>query len=1115
MRTLRLLLAVGAMFVLAAGQLFSQAVNGSLLGTVIDASGATVPGAKVTITETKTGLSRNMNTNESGNYSFPTLDSGTYRVSVEHPGFRTGVKEGVEVLVNTTVRADLTLQPGQISESVTVTAETAILQTDRADTGRKIETAQLASLPMGYSRNFQSMLNLVPGTTRAFQPHSEFFNSQGSLTTQVNGVAREGNNVQFEGVDNNQRTGLLTVLIPPLEALQTVDVSTSNYEAELGRAGGAVTNIVLKSGTNELHGGVYWFNNTSTFNARETFQPSKPVTTYNYYGFNLGGPIRKNRTFIFGDFLEIKDRRGDGYIITVPGADFRAGNFSSQPKYVVYDPASGNLDTGAGRTPFANNQVPDSRVSPITKKLLSYVPLPNLGSGLTNNYAGQTTRKKDSDSFDVKVDHAQTDKDRFSIRYSFQRPVVTDPGRFGIYGGGGKAFAATGVNRTQSAAVNYTRLFSATLVLEARVGLSRYSNVATNLDTGTNASEAIGIKGANLDNWTSGLSTMSVSGYADPLVGYSASLPWNRAETNFDYVANFTKILSNHTIKFGVDLRRGREELLQTQDAGGPRGEFQFRDNVTSTSGGTVLDQVNGLASFLLDVPQTVRRDLSVQFPTNRLWMLFTYIQDKWQVNQKLTVDLGVRHDYYPPNTPRLAGGWSNYDWTTNTFQVAGYGNIPMNLGRKNYYTNFAPRVGFAYRFDSKTVLRGGFGMSWIPFPDNKLAWDNYPVKQSNSYTSLGSYGQALLAPGVYGSMGAGFPAPLIVSIPSTGLIPATTTGLLAQNINSAIPLNYHEGYIESWNVAFQRQLPKNFTIEAAYVGNHTVRAPVAYNLNAGMLFNAGSAGKPLYAAFGKNADVLMRYAGYSNNYNSLQVKADRRFSGGFMITTGYTYSKALGYSSEDGGLWNYVQPRRTYSRLDFDRTHSFVQSFLWQLPFGRNQKFVSNGPASWIIGNWQVNGVFTLMTGLPMTFGTTVSNNTPASSFTPDQAGPFTVLHNVAGPSGSDLWFDTSQFKQPLNADGKTPHWGNLGHNNVSGPGLGDLDLSLFRKFPIKERLNIEFRAETTNFTNTPAFANPNTTVGSANFGRVTSTLAGLIANQGTGGTGPRSLQLGLRITF
>ncbi|MBS1857752.1 MAG: TonB-dependent receptor [Acidobacteria bacterium] len=1116
MRILRICLVLALSAALATSVSYAQAVNATLLGNVTDSSGATVPGAKVTVTEMNTGVGRSMESNESGNYVFPNLEPGVYKVTVERNGFRTAVKEGVTLLVNTTGRADMVLQPGQVNESVTISAEAAMLQTDRADVGRKIESAQLANLPVGYSRNFQSLLNLVPGTTRSFQPHSEFFNSQGSLTSQVNGVSRLGNNVQFEGVDNNHRTGLLTVLVPPIEALQTVDVSTSNYEAELGRAGGAVTNIFLKSGTNEIHGGAYWFHSDSALAARETFQPTKPVTTYNYYGFNLGGPIRKNRTFIFGDFLQVKDRRGDGYIITLPGADFRAGNFSSQiSRAVVYDPASGSKDTGVGRTPFAGNIIPDNRISPIAKKVLSFVPLPNLGSGLTNNYASSTTRKKDTDSFDIKVDHSQTDNDRFSVRYSFQRPVVTDPGRFGIYGGGGKGFAATGTNRTQSTAVNYTHVFSPTLVSEFRVGLGRYSNKAQNLDYGTQASAAIGIAGANLDNWSSGISSMNVSGYANPLVGYSASLPWNRAETNIDMVANVTKIFQNHTIKIGADLRRLRDELLQTQDAGGPRGEFQFGNNQSSAPGGAVLAQVNGLASFLLDSPSLVQRDLAIAFPAYRAWMLFTYIQDKWQVSPKLTIDLGVRHDYYPPATPRLAGGFSNYDPATNSLLVAGYGNNAMNLGRKNFYTNFAPRIGVAYRFNPKTVFRAGYGMSWIPFPDNKYAWDNFPVKQSNQYPAATTYGLSQTPTGQYLSMSTGFPAPAPAVIPSNGIILANTPQLLSQNIASLIPLDYHEGYIESWNFAIQHELPRNFTLDVAYVGNHTVRAPVTYNLNAGFLFNAGNTGRPYYQKFGKSADINYRYAGYSNNYNALQVKLDRRFSGGFMLTTGYTYSKALGYSAEDGGMWNYLQPRRSYARLDFDRAHTFVQSYLYQLPFGKNGRWLKSGPGRWVLGDWQVNGVLTLMTGRPMTFGTTVSANTPGSSITPDIVGNFTVSHAVAGPSGSATWFDTSAFKQPLDADGKTPHFGNTGRNAFNGPGLFNIDFSVFRKFQVTERVKGELRFESTNFTNTPAFGNPSTTVGSADFGRVTGTLAGLIANQGVGGTGSRGIQLGLRFTF
>lgn len=409
---------VFAMLLLAlTGVLYGQAVTGSLLGTITDSSGGAVPSAKVTITETKTGIGRNTEANDSGNYSFPSLEQGTYRVAAERTGFRVTVREAVDLLVNTAVRVDLVLQPGQVNETVTVTTEAALLQTDRSDTGRKIEAVQVANIPLGYNRNFQGLLNLVPGTSRAFQPHSEFFNSQSSLATQVNGVSRMGNNVQFEGVDNNHRTGLLTALIPPIEALETVDVSTSNYEAELGRAGGAVTNIMLKSGTNELHGSAYWSNNVSALGARDTFQPKKPVTTYNYYGVSAGGPVIKNKMFLFGDFLQIKDRRGDGYIISVPVADFRAGNFSSQiGKAVIYDPTTGNNDTGAGRLPFAGNIIPASQISPIAQKLMAMVPLPNFGANINQNYASSTTRNKDYNSFDVKYDYQMNDANRLSAR---------------------------------------------------------------------------------------------------------------------------------------------------------------------------------------------------------------------------------------------------------------------------------------------------------------------------------------------------------------------------------------------------------------------------------------------------------------------------------------------------------------------------------------------------------------------------------------------------------------------------------------------------------------------------------------------------------------------------
>ncbi|MDW8131935.1 MAG: carboxypeptidase-like regulatory domain-containing protein, partial [Bryobacterales bacterium] len=281
---------------------YGQAVKASLVGTITDSSGALVPGARVTITEINTGFTRSMHANENGYYVFGNLDPGSYRVEVEQPGFKKAVRDRVDVIVNTTVRVDLQLQPGQITETVEVVATVPLLQTDRSDVGRKFETRQLQDLPLPMNRNFQGLMRIMPGVTGVERPHSEFFNPQDSMAARVNGQSRYGNNVQLEGIDNNHRTGLLTALIPPIEAIQTVDITTSNYDAELGRAGGAVINVTFRSGTNDFHGSLYEFNRVSRLAARNVFATTKAPTVYNQYGGTLGGPIRRNKTFFFTDY---------------------------------------------------------------------------------------------------------------------------------------------------------------------------------------------------------------------------------------------------------------------------------------------------------------------------------------------------------------------------------------------------------------------------------------------------------------------------------------------------------------------------------------------------------------------------------------------------------------------------------------------------------------------------------------------------------------------------------------------------------------------------------------------------------------------------------------------
>src|SRR5205085_6835251 len=320
---------LGTMLLGYSAPVMGQAVNATLLGTVTDSSGAAVASVKVTITETNTGISRTSQTNDSGNYVFPDLPPGTYTVTAEQPGFKRASRAGFEVIVNTTGRVDLVLQPGSGSETILVEAETPILQTERADTGRKLETVLTENVPLGTNRNFQNLLNIVPGTTRATFQHSQFFNASNSLQTEVNGQLREGNNYQIEGIDDNERTGLLQILIPPLEAIPTVDASTSIFDAELGRASGAVVTVILKAGINSYHVAAYDFDRNNLFNARNYFDQSVGHLAYNYLGGNLGGPIKKNKLFFFADYLKVFDHQANPNTITVPTMAFRSGDLSA------------------------------------------------------------------------------------------------------------------------------------------------------------------------------------------------------------------------------------------------------------------------------------------------------------------------------------------------------------------------------------------------------------------------------------------------------------------------------------------------------------------------------------------------------------------------------------------------------------------------------------------------------------------------------------------------------------------------------------------------------------------------------------------------------------------
>jgi Carboxypeptidase regulatory-like domain/TonB dependent receptor len=1188
---LSMALLLGTMLLGFSAPLMGQAVSATLLGTVTDSSGAAVSSAKVTITETNTSITHTSQTNDSGNYVFPDLPPGTYTVTAEQSGFKRESRAGIDVIVNTTERVDLVLQPGNVSETITVEAETAILQTDRADVGEKIELTQLEELPIGGPvRNFQSLIGLAPGTVRPHRDHSEFFNSQDSLSTEVNGQSREFNQLMIEGVSDDERTGLLQIYIPPAEAIQAADVSTSNYTAEFGRAAGAVTNVILKSGTNRFHGSAYEYNRVSALAARSFFNRApNPVarTTYNYFGGSMGGPIIKNKTFFFADILHISDVRGQFNLVTVPTEAFRSGDLSAGGS-PVYNPFTGNPD-GTGRTQFqcdaAGNpivpnaqgvqtagtncaKIPSQLFSPIALKILNLVPHAQ-STALSNNLSLNTQLRKNPTSFDVKIDHNWTNNDRLDFRFSrsvqnvFQSPLYGSAFSNSGGPGPGGAFMGTGVQHVQSGAINETHTFSPAFITELRAGISHYRNIAHQTDYGTNAAAQLGIQGANLDNaFTSGIVSIDVQGGfgangSSLMVGYSASQPWDRGETNINLVNIWTKIHNNNAFKWGADIRRLRDDLTQGQTFS-PRGLFRFGSGTTSLSGAKT-SIANNFAAFLIDTPTEVGRDIAPNSGSWRETELFFFGQDTWHATNKLTVDAGLRWEFYLPPTPSLAGGWSNYDPTNNTLVQAGISGNPLNLGRETYLHYFAPRFGLAYRLNEQTVLRSAFGISYAPFTNNQYAF-NYPLR-SNQDSSQAN-GNAL--PTLQGG-----PANMATGIPAAPSIAVLPGGLVTPRPGEAytvVDKHFQQPYVESWNLAIQRALPKNFALEVAYVGNHGVKIPMAYNLNAalapslctaqeialnvkGFCTNSngtpknvgdiqgnncvqGFSTRPLCNAFGavisngalvtssaRTGSAAFLFKPTTSNYHSLQVKLDRRFTGGLLLKTAYTYAKELAFRSDAGaddgaGDLNFLNFSRNYAVLSRNRKHTFVQSFVYELPFGQGKPWLRSGAGNWIFGNWGLSGIITRMSGTPLHF--TASGTSLAASGTtqtPIQVAPFHVLGGI----DNDFWFDTSAFcpvgaavttlangvavNCPASPNGVQ---GNMARYAFSGPGFFNFDAAAFRRFSIREGMGLEFRLEAFSVTNTPQFSNPNTDITNTSFGKI----------KGVDG-GNRSIEMSARFYF
>jgi hypothetical protein len=651
-------------------------------------------------------------------------------------------------------------------------------------------------------------------------------------------------------------------------------------------------------------------------------------------------------------------------------------------------------------------------------------------------------------------------------------------------------------------------VFSPTTLLDVRGGINYYKNTTVTTGDGLTTSQDVGIPGANINQYTSGVSTISIGGLSDPILGFSASQPWDRSEKTWNIVSSLTKMKSNHTIKIGGEWRKNTDKLLQTQDAGGPRGRFAFSASGTGDKNDTPSQSgvANSFASFLLDWPGTVQRDLKViDAPGTKHWAVATFIQDKWQARSNVTMDLGLRWEFYKPlEGIQGQGTLSNYDPTTNTLNVAGYGSTTNSLNIKNYYKNIAPRVGATWRLNELTVVRAGYGASAIPFPDNRYAF-NFPVKQNYNGAALNGFQNA-------GSMAAGFPAPAPANIPANGVIPISGPPLLNSTYD-VIPNVLHEGTLHSWNVAFQRQLPFGFTADVAYVGSKGVNLVMDVDLNASLVYGSGNNGRPQFAPFGRTGTSRERSNLGKSRYNGLQLKVDRRFINGLLVTNSYTFGKSMDLAQENTTIGTPIDFNLSWARSDTDRTHNYVATSVYELPWGPKKRWLSDGTLGKIIGGWQLSGIFIAQSGLPLTItGSGAALNTPGTTAFANLNGQQSILAPAPGstiPASAFglgqgfLYFDPSVYSQ--NANGTQ---GNMKrHTGVDGPGYWEIDSALFKRFALGGSRYGEFRVDSYNVTNSVRWANPNTGF---------STATGNTFGQVTGPTGTqRTFRFGVRFGF
>jgi hypothetical protein len=1088
---------------------YAQVGTAELSGTVSDPSGAAVGNAKVTATNAATNLERSTTTDSNGNYIIQLLPPGDYALNVEGAGFRKFIQRGITLQVNQQAQIDATLQVGQVSETIEVTAAAPLIQSQASSLGTVVSEKLVNQLPLN-GRNFIQLAVLSPGV------NGVGFSASGTIMsgtrpddrrpgTEIfsNGNREGSNNFLYDGIDNNERLTLSIVLRPAVEAVREFKIQTNLYSADVGRNSGAVVDVISKSGTNKLHGSLFEFLRNSAMDARNFFSPKGtafPSFRLNQFGGSLGGPVvipklynGENRTFFFVHYEGYRRASQTLQLGNVPTLAMRRGDFSETA--TIYDPLTTRPNpNGSGfiRDPFPGNQISQNRWDPITAKLINAYPAPT-SPGRFNNYLANLIQRQDWNQGDVRIDHQASPNDTLFARWSIQNTETTVPSTFpavSIPGlpipvglGDEGSFAGTAFQPAQHAVFSYVRVISPRVVNEFRMGFNRFrvDYLADQFAPGAALGNALGLANSNATPNEQNLPIVSPSNYFG--IGQTRSLPIFRRENTFQYLDNMSATLGSHTLRWGVDFRRRQLTIYQTNQG---NGRFNFSPAFTDSrnpagSGGDTM------ASLLLGFPSSTVHDYTFNWPGERGFEVGTYFADDWRITRRLTLNLGLRWDYYSPFS-EVANRWSNFNVITRKIDIAGQNGLDKYAGVKPYYKNFGPRVGFAYQLMSHTVLRGGYGIFYNPAGN-----------EGSSLRLFRNIPYGLTVTQTPGDINVG-------NRVSEGFLPLPQVDLTSvpNPIGSvfAVAPDFRPSSAQQFNLTLEHEIvPWALSIRAAAVGNLGRHLYNTWNANQPIPGPAAlNTRRPLYSSLPNVTDVSYFASDGLSNYYAGQLTVDKRFSKGLSALLGYTWSHAIdNVVLEFGGGAAGPQPqdprnlRAERGNSIVDLRHRLTASYLWELPFGAGRALMNRGGVlNWILGGWQTNGILTVQTGQPFSpvLQTSTTNGTGSR---PD------VVGNVTYPKTLQRWFDPSAFATPA------PYtYGNAGRNILYGPGRTNWDASLFKNFVIREEVRFEFRAEAFNVLNHPQFGLPNQNIGNAQVGSITS----IVGN-------PRQLQLGLRFQF